>query len=187
MIWHKSRQDIFWSNARIPFFICMPVMRESYQKLRPFCAISAESSGLGWMIFIYGAIVREFYMLQNFIIARIFPCGLIWNPTICIFYRNSVISLRSMRDKYLLLLCMRDRQWIALRSFFLYNEETGKAWNARKGTSCRRTFLILKKGLGLLKKRFDVFIKRFRRFKEKNSTFFFKDGISIIVWITTHH
>ena len=26
---------------------------------------------------IYGAIVREFYMLQNFIIARIFPCGLI--------------------------------------------------------------------------------------------------------------
>lgn len=43
------------------------------------------------------------------------------------FYRNSVISLRSMRDKYLLLLCMRDRQWIALRSFFLYNEETGKA------------------------------------------------------------
>ena len=39
----------------------------------------------------------------------------------------SVISLRSMRDKYLLLLCMRDRQWIALRSFFLYNEETGKA------------------------------------------------------------
>ena len=47
--------------------------------------------------------------------------------SICIFYRNSVISLRSMRDKYLLLLCMRDRQWIALRSFFLYNEETGKA------------------------------------------------------------
>ena len=30
------------------------------------------------------------------------------------------------------------------------------------------------KAFGLLKKRFDVFIKRFRRFKEKNSTFFKK-------------
>lgn len=43
------------------------------------------------------------------------------------FLQKFRYQFAQMRDKYLLLLCMRDRQWIALRSFFLYNEETGKA------------------------------------------------------------
>ena len=61
--------------------------------------------------------------------------------SLSVFFTEIPLSVCAvLRDKYLWLLCMRDRQWIALRSFFLYNEETGKKPEMKKESENMNNF-----------------------------------------------